>query len=47
MNCLCEPQNFLHFNSSYFVLDHLPDDPGHLITVKLHNGILDLDLFDP
>lgn len=26
------------------VLDVLPDDTGHLITVKLDDGILDLDL---
>jgi hypothetical protein len=32
--------------SSHLVLDDLPDDPGHLITVKLHNRVLDLDLLD-
>ncbi len=26
------------------VLDGLPDDPGHLVPVHLHNRILDLDL---
>jgi hypothetical protein len=26
------------------VLDALPDDAGHLITVQLHDGALDLDL---
>ena len=28
------------------VLDVLPDDPGHLIAVKLDDGVLDLDLGD-
>jgi hypothetical protein len=31
---------------SYLVLDDLPDDPGHLIAVKFHHGVLDLDLLD-
>src|SRR3712207_8532429 len=26
------------------VLDELPDDPGHLVTVELDDGALDLDL---
>lgn len=26
------------------VLDVLPDDAGHLVTVELHDGVLDLDL---
>jgi hypothetical protein len=30
----------------YLVLDDLPDDPGHLIAVKLHHRVLDLDLLD-
>jgi hypothetical protein len=30
----------------YLVLDDLPDDPGHLIAVKFHHGVLDLDLLD-
>jgi hypothetical protein len=30
----------------YLVLDGLPDDPGHLIAVKLHDRVLDLDLLD-
>jgi hypothetical protein len=28
------------------VFDDLPDDAGHLIAVKLHDGVLDLDLLD-
>lgn len=27
-----------------FVLDVLPDDPGHLVAIKLDDGVLDLDL---
>jgi hypothetical protein len=30
----------------YLVLDDLPDDPGHLISVQLHHRVLDLDLLD-
>lgn len=28
-----------------FILDELPNDSGHFITVKFDNGVLDLDLF--
>jgi hypothetical protein len=35
-----------HLQLLYLVLDDLPDNPGHLITVKLHDGVLDLDLLD-
>lgn len=28
------------------VLDILPDDPGHLITIQLHHRVLDLDLLE-
>lgn len=30
----------------YLVFDDLPDNPGHLITIELHDGVLDLDLLD-
>lgn len=31
---------------AYPILDLLPDDPRHLITVQLHHRVLDLDLLD-
>ena len=31
----------------HFVLDDLPNDSGHLITVQFYYWILDLDLLEP
>ena len=31
---------------SYLVFDALPDDSGHLISIQLHHGVLDLDLVE-
>jgi hypothetical protein len=31
---------------AHLLTNLLPDDPGHLVTVKLDDGVLDLDLLD-
>ena len=35
----------LHKRQDEFVLDHLPEDTGHLIAVHLHRGSRHLDFF--
>ena len=37
---------FFYWCWAYLVLDGLPDDPSHLISVKFHDGVLDLDFVD-